>query len=59
MGAIFVVFQAHQHLAGFHFVAFFDSDPGHFADDFRSQLDFVRGDDVAGGVQDDSCRRRW
>ena len=58
MRAIFVVFQAHQHLAGLHLVALVDADPGHFADHFGGQFNLVGGHDIAGSVQDDAALAR-
>ena len=47
-GAEFLVFQPHQDLAFFHFVAFFDADPGQASCDLRVHVDLVVSDDVSG-----------
>ena len=44
---VFIVFEAHEHLAGFYLVSFLDTNPGHTANHFRGHLDAVSGDDVA------------
>ena len=41
LGAVFVVFQAHDDLVLFHLVALFHADPEHFADHFRGHFDLV------------------
>ena len=49
LGAEFVVFQAHQDLAFFDFVALFHADPLHPARHFGIQVDLVMGHNVAAG----------
>ena len=55
---VFVVFQAHQHLAFVHAVALIDADPLHLADHLGGQFDLVRGHDIAGGVEHHALRAR-
>ena len=53
LGFVLVVFETDDDLAFLDFVAFVDTDPGDASEDFGRDLNFMRGDDVAGGVQDD------
>ena len=52
-GFVIIVFQAHENLAFGDLVSHFDADPGDAADNFAGEFDFVGGDDVAGGVEED------
>ncbi len=58
LGAILVVFQAHQHLAGFHFVALLHADPRHAAHHLGGHLDPVSGHDITCCVQNHARSRR-
>ncbi len=56
-GLVFIVFEADEDLVFLHLVAHLDADPCDAADDLAGELDFVGGDDVAGGVEDDEVVR--
>ena len=45
------VFQPDEYLPLFYPVALFDADPGDFAGDFGGELDLMRRNNIAGGIE--------
>ena len=56
---ILIVFQSNKHLAGLHLISDIHTDRRDLTDDLRCEFDLVSGNDVTGGIENDTPFGAW